>query len=42
MKIAKESIRFSRKDRQQFFSTINKRVINGYEEEYLGDSPITE
>ncbi|MEC7454229.1 MAG: fatty acid desaturase, partial [Bacteroidota bacterium] len=29
MKIAKSSIRFSRKDKQQFFSTLNKRV-NAY------------
>ena len=29
MQIAKGSIRFSRKDRQQFFSTLNKRV-NAY------------
>ncbi|MEC7453948.1 MAG: fatty acid desaturase, partial [Bacteroidota bacterium] len=29
MKIAKGSIRFSRKDKQQFFSTLNKRV-NAY------------
>ena len=33
MQIAKGAIRFSRKDRQQFLSTLNKRVR--YDEEYF-------
>ncbi|MGB1611448.1 MAG: acyl-CoA desaturase, partial [Flavobacteriaceae bacterium] len=35
MQIAKGAIRFSRKDRQQFFSTLNKRVNAYFKENNL-------